>query len=120
MASKSFASRLLRLIQAKKRSTALLQILAADARAADRIRCLSRCLEFELFTEVDGAPVLVDGPIKVSPPAGDLDIRLVTAPACAFRRFQPSIPIETSDLFRSKPAGDSDDTSRVTMPVASG
>jgi putative transposase len=40
--------------------------------------------------------------------------------ACAFRRLQPSIPIETSHLFRSKPAGHSDDPSRVAMRVASG
>jgi hypothetical protein len=39
---------------------------------------------------------------------------------CGFRRYQPSIPIETSHLFRAKPAGDSDDPSRVTVPVASG
>ena len=38
---------------------------------------------------------------------------------CAFRRFQPSIPIETSHLFRTKPAGDSDDPSRVAARVAS-
>jgi hypothetical protein len=41
-------------------------------------------------------------------------------PGCAFRRLQPSIPIETSHLFRTKPAGHSDDPSRVTMRVASG
>jgi hypothetical protein len=34
--------------------------------------------------------------------------------------LQPSIPIETSHLFRTKPAGHSDDPSRVTMWVASG
>jgi hypothetical protein len=39
---------------------------------------------------------------------------------CAFRRLQPSIPIEASPLFRTKPAGHSDDPSRVTMRVASG
>ena len=39
---------------------------------------------------------------------------------CAFRRLQPSIPIETSHLFRSKPAGDSDDPSRVAARVVSG
>ena len=39
---------------------------------------------------------------------------------CAFRRLQPSIPIETSHLFRSKPAGDSDDPSRVAARIASG
>jgi len=38
----------------------------------------------------------------------------------AFRRLQPSIPIETSHLFRSKPAGNSDDPSRVAARVASG
>jgi transposase len=40
--------------------------------------------------------------------------------ACAFRRLQPSIPIETSHRFRLKPAGDSDDPSRVAARVASG
>lgn len=39
---------------------------------------------------------------------------------CAFRRLQPSIPIETSHPFRSKPAGYSDDPSRVAVRVASG
>ena len=39
---------------------------------------------------------------------------------CAFRRLQPSIPIEVSHLFRSKLAGHSDDPSRVAMRVASG
>jgi hypothetical protein len=34
-------------------------------------------------------------------------------PGCAFRRLQPSIPIETSHLFRMKPAGHSDDPSRL-------
>jgi hypothetical protein len=34
--------------------------------------------------------------------------------------LQPSIPIEASPLFRTKPAGHSDDPSRVTMRVASG
>jgi hypothetical protein len=34
--------------------------------------------------------------------------------------LQPSIPIETSHLFRTKPAGHSDDPSRVTMRLASG
>jgi hypothetical protein len=31
---------------------------------------------------------------------------------CVFRRNQPPIPIEASHLFRSKPAGHSDDASR--------
>jgi hypothetical protein len=31
---------------------------------------------------------------------------------CVFRRNQPPIPIETSHLFRSKPAGHSEDASR--------
>jgi hypothetical protein len=44
----------------------------------------------------------------------------VLGPACAFRRLQPLIPIETSHLFQSKPAGHSDDPSRVAMRVASG
>jgi hypothetical protein len=44
----------------------------------------------------------------------------VSVPACAFRRLQPSIPIETSHRFRLKPAGDSDDPSRVAARVASG
>ncbi|HEX2518078.1 MAG TPA: zinc ribbon domain-containing protein, partial [Castellaniella sp.] len=39
---------------------------------------------------------------------------------CAFRRIQPSIPIESSHLFRSNPAGDSDDPSRLAVRVASG
>jgi hypothetical protein len=34
---------------------------------------------------------------------------------CAFRRLQPSIPIETSHRFRTKPAGHSDDPSRVAV-----
>jgi hypothetical protein len=33
-------------------------------------------------------------------------------PECVFRRNQPPIPIEASRLFRSKPAGHSDDASR--------
>jgi transposase InsO family protein len=44
----------------------------------------------------------------------------IAAVACVFRRLQPSIPIETSHLFRSKPAGDSDDPSRVAARVVSG
>jgi hypothetical protein len=31
-----------------------------------------------------------------------------TLPVCGFRRNQPSIPTETSHLFRLKPAGNSD------------
>ena len=32
---------------------------------------------------------------------------------CGFRRYQPSIPIETRHLFRANPAGDSDSRTRV-------
>ena len=46
--------------------------------------------------------------------SGDLPRR------CAFRRLQPSIPIETSHLFRAKPAGYSDDPSRLAVSLTSG
>jgi DNA-binding transcriptional LysR family regulator len=40
------------------------------------------------------------------------DIGFLADPGCVFRRNQPPIPIEASRLFRSKPAGHSDDASR--------
>ena len=62
-----------------------------------------------------GAPILSEAS---GYPIGTVCV--IDMSACAFRRLQPSIPIETSHLIRSKPAGYSDDPSRVAVRVASG
>ena len=66
--------------------------------------------------------LLAEGPRRPMQPEAWLDrlIEAELADRCAFRRLQPSIPIEASPLFRTKPAGHSDDPSRVAVWFTSG
>ena len=78
--------------------------------------------EYALEFAMSGGKFIIDvemagGLMKVR---GDAIVRIPTIAAIDSDRNQPPVPIEASHLFRSKPAGYSDDPSRVAVCVASG